>query len=252
MKNYHTHTYRCHHASGSEEEYIKAAIKSGYTVLGFSDHSPWRYDSSYVSHMRMKEGELEGYIKTLLKLKEKYKNQIDIKIGLECEYFEKYIPWLKETLKTYPIDYIILGNHFDDTDETGIYYGRPLPKEKLKKYVDDCIHAMETGLYSYIAHPDLVHYNRDDPFYTKEMTRLCLEAKKHNMPLEFNLLGFSEHRQYPNNVFFNIVKEVGNKVIIGVDAHESQALADTKTYDKAKQYLEQLGVEVIEDIQYLR
>ena len=69
MKNYHTHTYRCHHASGSEEEYIKAAIKSGYTVLGFSDHSPWRYDSSYVSHMRMKEGELEGYIKTLLKLK---------------------------------------------------------------------------------------------------------------------------------------------------------------------------------------
>ena len=45
MKNYHTHTARCMHAIGSEEEYILAAISAGYTELGFSDHTPWHYES---------------------------------------------------------------------------------------------------------------------------------------------------------------------------------------------------------------
>ncbi len=31
MQNFHTHTYRCHHAKGSDREYVEAAIKAGYT-----------------------------------------------------------------------------------------------------------------------------------------------------------------------------------------------------------------------------
>ena len=120
MKNYHTHTKRCYHAIDNEEEYVKAAIQSGYTELGFSDHTPWHYETSYHSTMRMEEDKLVGYVQTLLNLREKYQDQISIKIGLECEYFPKYMNWLKQILKDYPIDYIILGNHFDETDETGI------------------------------------------------------------------------------------------------------------------------------------
>lgn len=37
--NYHTHTYRCMHACGSDEDYVISAIKGGYQVLGFSDHA---------------------------------------------------------------------------------------------------------------------------------------------------------------------------------------------------------------------
>ncbi|HAH75526.1 MAG TPA: histidinol phosphate phosphatase HisJ family protein, partial [Kandleria vitulina] len=55
MKNYHTHTYRCKHAIGKEEDYIKNAIKAGYTELGFSDHAPWHYESSFHPTMRMEE-----------------------------------------------------------------------------------------------------------------------------------------------------------------------------------------------------
>ncbi|WP_154886646.1 histidinol-phosphatase [Longibaculum muris] len=252
MKNYHTHTKRCYHAIDNEEDYILAAIKSGYSELGFSDHTPWHYDSSFHSTMRMEEDKLEGYVNTLLGLREKYKNQISIKIGLECEYFEKYTPWLKKTLKNYPIDYIILGNHFDDTDETGIYFGRPLTQQQLTKYVDNCIKAIHSGLYSYVAHPDLACYKTDDPFYYQEMKRLCLVAKEANMPLEFNLLGYSTNRHYPNTTFFKIAKEVGNKVIIGTDAHESSALLDMQTYQQAKALLEQMGLELTEEIKFLR
>ena len=44
--NFHTHTARCGHASGRDEEYVQSAIRGGYQVLGFADHSPWQFASS--------------------------------------------------------------------------------------------------------------------------------------------------------------------------------------------------------------
>jgi len=252
MKNYHTHTQRCYHAIDSEEEYILAAIKAGYTELGFSDHTPWRYHSSFHSSMRMEEDKLQNYVETLRALKEKYKGQISIKIGLECEYFPEYMEWLKETIDEYQLDYIILGNHYDETDETGIYFGRPLTKQQLTKYVDSCIEGMKTGLYSYLAHPDLAYYDNLDAFYKQEMMRLCQVAKDLDIPLEFNLLGYETCRQYPNETFFKIAKKMGNKVIIGTDAHESSALSNQRIYQLAYQYLNRLGIEPIEEIRFLR
>jgi len=236
---------------GKEEDYIKEAIKGGYSELGFSDHSPWHYDSDFVPFMRMKEDELDDYIDTLQKLREKYKNQISIKIGLEVEYFEKYIPWLKKMLKEKNIDYIILGNHYDGSDETGIYYGSPIHYHQFINYINQCIKAIDSSLFSYIAHPDLAYFDENDPRYTKEYTRLCEHAKAHDIPLEFNLLGFKSHRHYPNPVFWKIVSKVGNKVIIGTDAHEPYRLNDQKTYNEAMRYLKKLNIEVIEDIKFL-
>ena len=39
IANYHTHTWRCHHADGTEREYVENAIAAGIKILGFSDHT---------------------------------------------------------------------------------------------------------------------------------------------------------------------------------------------------------------------
>ncbi|MCD7893784.1 MAG: histidinol-phosphatase [Erysipelotrichaceae bacterium] len=252
MKNYHTHTKRCYHAIGNEEDYILNAIKGGYTELGFSDHTPWRYDSSYHATMRMEEDKLLDYVNTLRQLKEKYKGQINIKIGLECEYFPKYMPWLQQTIKDYKLDYIILGNHYDESDEYGIYFGGELTKQQLNKYIDLCIEGLNTGLYSYLAHPDLAYYDKDIHYYKTQMKRLCQAALDTDTPLEFNLLGYKYHRHYPSKVFFELAKEMGNKVIIGSDAHDPLVLSDMQTYNKAKAYLENLGIELTEEIRFFQ
>ena len=93
--NYHTHTTRCMHATGDDEDYVLSAIKGGYRILGFSDHTPWKYRTDYVADMRMLPEELPGYVESLKTLREKYHDRIDIRIGLECEYFPQYIHWLK-------------------------------------------------------------------------------------------------------------------------------------------------------------
>ena len=110
--NYHTHTTRCMHATGSDEDYVLSAIKGGYQELGFSDHTPWKYHTDYVADMRMLPEELPGYVESLRSLREKYRDQISIKIGLECEYFPTYIHWLKEKIKEYqPVSYTHLRAH---------------------------------------------------------------------------------------------------------------------------------------------
>ena len=223
--NYHTHTTRCYHASGKDEEYVKAAIKAGIKELGFSDHTPWHYDSSFKATMRMPASQLDDYIESIRYLKEKYKDQISILIGLECEYFERYMPWLEKMLKDKQIDYIILGNHYYETDELHQYFGSPVNEYYLKAYVDHCIKAIDTGLYSYIAHPDLVYYDKDSKLYQEEMSRLCAYA----IASHYKCLAF-----------------------IGCVAHCPDALLKDDIYQQVFNYLSSLDVELIDTIQTLK
>ena len=61
--NYHTHTYRCGHARGKDEDYALAAIEAGYKVLGFSDHGP--YHNYPDKSTRMNWDEFEGYVESI-------------------------------------------------------------------------------------------------------------------------------------------------------------------------------------------
>ena len=53
IQSLHNHTTRCHHATGTEEEYVLAAIAGGLESFGFSDHAPQHYPGDYVSRVRM-------------------------------------------------------------------------------------------------------------------------------------------------------------------------------------------------------
>lgn len=252
MNNYHTHTTRCMHAIGSERDYIEYAIDSGMKELGFSDHGPWHYDSTFVSTMRMHERQLDNYIDTLKALREEYKDKISIKIGFEYEYFEDKMDWLKHMLQTHDVDYIILGNHYDRSDEYGCYYGWPLHSHRVvKRYVAQVIKGMETGLYSYVAHPDLVRCWIHDERNLAELEKICIKAKACDMPLEFNMLGYRTHRHYPNDAFFRLCAKHGNKVILGADAHEPRFLYDETAHMTAVAYLESLGIEIVDHIRFL-
>ena len=56
--NYHTHTFRNRHSSGTEREYIEAAIGCGIRALGFSEHAPYRYPDGYSSWWRVGDTEV--------------------------------------------------------------------------------------------------------------------------------------------------------------------------------------------------
>ena len=147
--NYHTHTKRCMHACGSDEEYVLAALQNGYETLGFSDHTPWNYKTDFVAHMRMRLDQAQGYLDSVAALKEKYQGKIEILCGFECEYFPGYMDWLLDYLIEHEVDYIIFGHHYYRTDENRdqgdrIYFGGIRDHASLQLYVEDAVSAMKT------------------------------------------------------------------------------------------------------------
>lgn len=250
IANYHTHTFRCNHASGSEEEYIKNAIERGIKILGFSDHTPYFFEGDYYSYFRMRPELLDDYVDTVNHLKEKYKDRIEIHLGVEVEYYPTPFNRLLELLRSKGIEYMILGQHFVG-DETGEpYCGRENDSEyNLKRYVDQTIEAMKTGLFTYFAHPDLLWYTGDDETYEREMSRLCAAAKELDMPLEINLLGLATGRNYPNEKFWHLAAKAGCKAVLGCDAHYPEALSDTLPEKKARALAEKVGIEIIDTVE---
>lgn len=246
--NYHTHTTRCHHALGSDEQYVRSAIAAGFDEIGFSDHTPWKYESDFVSGMRMRLDQFADYKQSILALKEKYRDQITIRFGLEAEYFPQYMPWLKEFVRQEDIDYLLFGNHYYQSDEHHVYFGTACASPAyLDLYVQECINGMETGLYAYLCHPELfmLAYSEFDENCERASYQICAAAKRLEIPLEYNLAGLMHNvkfhcEQYPHHRFWQIAKEVGNTAIIGVDAHNYQHLADPQYWDEAVHYLDEV------------
>ena len=79
--NFHTHTTRCGHAVGEDEEYVKQAIAAGIKTLGFSDHAPYDYGNGWYDGDRMSLKVAKDYALSVRKLKEKYADKIDIYLG---------------------------------------------------------------------------------------------------------------------------------------------------------------------------
>ncbi|MBQ8503299.1 MAG: histidinol-phosphatase [Clostridia bacterium] len=256
--NYHTHTFRCFHAKGTDEEFVKAAIEAGFDEIGFADHSPWPF-SDYVSGMRMHENELEDYCTGIKNLKEKYKDKISIKLGLECEYFPKYIPWLKNQIKKQEIDYIILGHHFSKDEPGSLYNGNMKAPEHLYTFRDDIIEAMQTGLFSYVAHPDI--FMRGYPVFDEHCEKISRDiiekAIETDTPLEYNLLGLSHSKAdgkqgYPYPDFWLMAGEMKPPVTVGIDAHTPDAYLDYELFKSGYDKLEELGLKVVDKIKMFR
>jgi histidinol-phosphatase (PHP family) len=254
--NYHTHTSRCHHATGSDEAYVTGAIQAGFSVLGFSDHSPWPFSDHHKSPIRMDVEELPGYVASLQSLRAKYRKEITLYIGLECEYFPEYFPWLEEQKKRYHLDYVILGNHFQTSDETGFYYGSCRTAGQLASYVEHCIRGMESGEYLYLAHPDLMFhtwpvFDEDARAASRE---LCRAMKMGGYVLEYNLQGILNHGKHPGTLgyptpgFWQIASEEGCRVIVGVDAHSIPAISTTREFDQAVAFLRSVGLEPVQSL----
>lgn len=254
--NYHTHTSRCHHAEGTDEAYVESAIRGGYDILGFSDHAPWPYTSGFVSHTRMLPADLAEYVSHLQGLKEKYSDQIELRIGLESEYYPDMISWLSEIREKYQLDYLLFGNHHYPDEERGSYFGMCTTDEhQLHLYEKSIIEGMQTGLYAYVAHPDLFmgSYPKFDKHCEEVSRNICREANRLHLPIEYNLgcaayCEMTGESLFPHPAFWEIAKEEGCTAIIGVDAHLPNALETSKYYDGAVETLKTLGIRRLEKL----
>lgn len=98
----------------------------------------------------------------------------------------------------------------------------------------------------------MINFTGDRDYYAEKMQKFCKRLKELGYPIEFNLLGFEEKRQYPNDTFWRIAAEEKNRVIIGVDAHRPEALKNTSLYMDAVKYLNKLGITPIKEAELMK
>ena len=258
IANYHTHTVRCRHANGTEREFIEMALESGLQVLGFSDHTPYPFRGDYYSNFRMPLAEAEDYFRTITDLKAEYAGQIEIHVGVEAEYYPDLFPGLMDFLRQFPCEYMIMGQHFPGNEEDQDYITLPRnDPELLKQYMDQVTEGLETGLFTYAAHPDCFCWQGDPEVYRQVMTKFCRRAKEQSWVLEYNLLGHHHKKNYPNPAFWEIAAEVGNTVILGADAHYPWMLNRRdddpefwkQTEEEALAYLHGLGMTPLDTVE---
>lgn len=253
--NYHTHTFRCKHAVGTEQDYVLEAIKNGFHKLGFSDHAPYPDDRF---GYRMDYCELKDYVHTLKDLQNEYKDKLEISIGLEIEYDpsnHKYYDYLLNELN---IEYFALGQHiFFHHNEMSNAFLISNTKEYID-YANSIATALSTGYFKFVAHPDLIFINElawDDN--CDEACNIIIEAaKKYDAILELNANGIrrgvtsfcdGERYPYPHKKFWEKVALNNIKVIINSDCHNPIQLWD-ENMDLAYSLAKEWNLNIIYDI----
>ena len=250
MKNFHTHTYLCKHAVGVPKDYAASASKEHFSALGFSDHCPY-FDDMWLG-MHMERSQVPLYRQMV----EDARSITDIPVyfGFECEWHSRYQNWYRDTLiGEYGAQYLIFGSHWVDIDGEFIYIPEVTNPKDIIRYIDLTIEGMESGLYDYLAHPDLFldRVTEFTPFYADLSKKIIEAALAFNLPLEINGNGCIkpkiirdgvESYRYPVAQFWTLAAEMNAHIILASDAHDpanvaaNLRLAETFARDLGIQY----------------
>ena len=250
IANYHTHTFRCCHAYGTEREYVEKAMARGLQIFGFSDHTPQYFPGEYYSFMRMYPQELDAYCETVRDLQKAYAGRIRIPLGVEAEYYPATWKEMLMRLQDAGVEYMILGQHWlgNEQNEHGSG-GATADEALLKRYCHQVMSGLDTGRFSYLAHPDLFNFVGDRNAYRRHMGALCRHARQAGIPLEINLLGMLYHKQYPNPEFWALAAEEGCSAVLGLDAHDPAHIDNFACEEKALEMVRYYGLKLLDTVE---
>ena len=178
-----------------------------------------------------------------------FQNDIEILLGLETEYYPETYGKFMEFITPYKLDYLIMGQHFvgNEYDQNSYYSSRPNRDETLlERYVAQVCEGLRKGVFTYIAHPDILYYEGEPGYYRDKMAELCVCAKELGIPLEYNLLGMTNKKCYPKPEFWKLASEIGNDVLIGYDAHNPDALQNDEAFFNCVLNLNAMGLSPME------
>lgn len=252
--NYHVHTCYCH-GIGNPEEYVKEAVSQGIKSMGFSSHAPLPYANPYV----INEENLDQYINDINSLKLKYKNKINIFLGLEVDFFPELLRFNK--FRAMGLDYIIGSNHFVGRKNDG-EYARPEFSDAISFLENDARGVIENYYHlicqmaqlekpDIIAHLDFIkkvnsnniYFDEEEMWYKKMVVETLNCISKTTCIVEVNTSGAARKSNkwlFPSIWILEKCFELGIKITLSSDAHKP---ADVTAYFET-------AADIIKDIGY--
>lgn len=244
--DFHMHTNFSKDSQTTPETMIQESIRRGLKTICITDHHDINFTEPGF------EIDFERYIPTLQSLQEKYRDQIEVLIGMEFGLQPEFGEYARQLAEKYPFDFIIGSLHIidgydpyygkcfeDKTDEEGYRRAFELTLESIRNISD----------YDSLGHIDYVvrygKYQEKEYSYAKygdyldEILRHLIENGK---GLELNTAGWKYGLTFahPHQDVLRRYKELGGEILtIGSDGHKPEHVA----YDffKVKEYVQSCG-----------
>ncbi len=225
----HSHTPLCRHAVGQPEEYAAMAEKRGLCGIIFTCHNAM--PDEFSSGVRMRVDEFEEYLDMVARTRDRWAGRVDVRLGLEADYFAGYESWLETQLTSADFHYV-LGSIHPQIAEYRQRYCRNEAVEVQRTYFQLLADAAETGLFDAMAHPDLIKNQTPNdwrPTRIMDDIRGMLDRiAATGVAMELNTSG--ANKIIPEmNPFPEMLTEIANReiaVVVGADAHEPTRVGD--------------------------
>lgn len=247
LSNYHSHSSFCDGRS-SMEDFVKFAISKAVRKYGFSAHSPLPFSTFW----NMELDDLPEYIAEFHRLKAKYKDEIDLYLGLEADYIHNFFE-LQHDLYSYAgFDYIIGSIHYMDPlpqggfwcidgSFTDFYAGLKVLfdgeiRPAVERFFEMTESMIEKGGFDIVGHFDKIALNASkcadfettDSWYRNRVGEVLEIIKKHHLILEINTKSVREKGfSYPDFQFFPMIKDLNIPITVNSDCHYPTNILDS-------------------------
>lgn len=248
--DYHVHTSYSDDSEYPMEEVVKDAISFGLDEICFTDHVDYGVkrdwdDPRGMTYRRGGAGEPERmalanvdyprYATEIAALREKYKDQITLKMGIEFGIQTHTIPQYEKLFSVWPFDFIILSVHQVEDKEfwtQDFQRGRTQTEYNLRYYEEILALVQQYHHYSVLGHMDLIsRYDKAGPFSFEKIRPIVKEILKtiifDGKGIEVNT---SCHRYglndlTPSTDILRLYRDLGGRIItIGSDSHRKEHL----------------------------
>ena len=244
--NFHTHSEFCD-GKGELELYVNEALSHGFKAIGFSSHAPLPFYRSYV----MPQERLQEYCASIQELKTKYRDRIQIYLGLEIDYIPGVTSPDHPHFKALNLDYTIGSIHlvkngkpdgYTYTDEAGEEFDELLQDvyggdaTKFARHYYSLIREMvREHRPEIVGHLDLIkkvnkdtrYFDETADWYKEEVMNTLQVIADSKAVLEVNTGGIARGYvkvPHPSPWIFKECNKLGIPIMLNSDAHSPDHL----------------------------
>jgi len=223
----HMHTPLCKHAEGTPEAYALAAKERGLDGIIVTCHTP--LPNGMHPAVRMSPEEWPEYVDLVGQARKKMEGEMDVRLGLEVDFFPGLEFWYEDLLAREPLHYVLGSVHpyslYKEMYFTGDWHAYH------KQYFTSLVESAESGYFDCLAHPDLIKNWGIEEYDLQNLLdhiRCCLDRiAETGIAMELNTSGVNK-LSGEMNPSPGILREMRTRdipVVVGSDAHSPDRVA---------------------------
>ena len=230
----HMHTSFSYDSEAEPEQMVQGAIEKGLEVICFTDH----YDKDYFYEGRECIFDLCRYFETLEMLQHKYKNRLDIRIGVELGLQPHLGESFKEIISAFPFDFVIGSVHAVQGMDPAmgvLFEGRSDEEAYRMTFEETLKDILSVRDFDVLGHIDyVVRYGKSDiggysyRKYADEIDAVLKEIIRQGKGIEVNMAGLKYGLPFAHPYPDILVRyrELGGEIVtVGADGHKPEHIA---------------------------